>query len=159
MKRFYFLAGLASIMMLMLTGIAFAEEPAASEDSDDDSVKIYACPMHPEEISLDSEAKCSICDMALVEVEDLYACPMHCEGGILTTDSEAKCPKCGMALAEVEELYACTMHCDGKVYLDSEAKCEKCGMNVVMVNLDDDDGEDDDLYACPMHPDQTSTEE
>jgi Cu(I)/Ag(I) efflux system membrane fusion protein/cobalt-zinc-cadmium efflux system membrane fusion protein len=74
--------------------------------------KLYACPMHPEFITSDPEARCPECGMDVVPVEDLrdkvalekavfYTCPMHPD--FLTTDKDARCPECGMMLEEVKK--------------------------------------------------------
>ena len=74
---------------------------------------VYACPMHPKEIS-DKKGKCSKCGMDLVATKETvhtttakgsqatavakskYFCTM--DGS--TSDKPGKCPKCGMALVE-----------------------------------------------------------
>jgi transcription initiation factor IIE alpha subunit len=66
---------------------------------------IYACPMHPKEVS-DKKGKCPKCGMDLeatkVTVHNApatkskYVCTM--DGSI--SDKPGKCPKCGMALVE-----------------------------------------------------------
>ena len=68
---------------------------------------LYACPMHPEFITSDPNAKCPECEMNVVKVKELgdqvdlekaefYTCPMHPD--FLTTDKNARCPECGMKL-------------------------------------------------------------
>jgi multidrug efflux pump subunit AcrA (membrane-fusion protein) len=75
--------------------------------------KFYACPMHPEFITTDPEARCPICEMKVVPAKDLegkvdlekaefYTCPMHPD--FLTTDPEGRCPECGMKLEKVEKI-------------------------------------------------------
>jgi Cu(I)/Ag(I) efflux system membrane fusion protein len=75
--------------------------------------KLYACPMHPEFITTDPEAKCPICEMKVVPAKELegkvdlekaefYTCPMHPD--FLTTDPEGRCPECGMKLEKVEKI-------------------------------------------------------
>jgi Cu(I)/Ag(I) efflux system membrane fusion protein len=54
----------------------------------------YACPMHPEETSLEP-GTCGICGMALEPARLHYVCPMHPEE---TSLEPGKCPVCGMAL-------------------------------------------------------------
>jgi len=77
-----------------------------------DTDKLYACPMHPEFITTDPNAKCPDCGMNVVmvkEIEDkvdlekaeFYTCPMHPD--FLTTDKNASCPECGMKLEKVKK--------------------------------------------------------
>jgi Cu(I)/Ag(I) efflux system membrane fusion protein/cobalt-zinc-cadmium efflux system membrane fusion protein len=72
-----------------------------------EAAKLYACPMHPEFITSDPNAKCPECGMNVVKVEELgdkvdlekaefYTCSMHPE--FLTSDPKASCPECGMKL-------------------------------------------------------------
>jgi len=61
--------------------------------------EIYACPMHPDQLSADPEAKCSICDMQMEQVDELYVCPMHPDE--LSADPEAKCSVCDMEMVPV----------------------------------------------------------
>ncbi|MFX7849331.1 heavy metal-binding domain-containing protein, partial [Acinetobacter baumannii] len=81
-------------------------------------MKMYACPMHPEETS-NKTGKCSKCNMDLKEVKKdkkVYACSMHPE---VTSNEAGKCSKCGMDLTlspkekmkrEVMKIYSCPMH-------------------------------------------------
>jgi DNA-directed RNA polymerase subunit RPC12/RpoP len=74
--------------------------------------KLFACPMHPEFITTDPNAKCPECGMNVVKAEELgesvdlskaefYTCPMHPD--FLTTDKNARCPECGMKLEKVKK--------------------------------------------------------
>jgi DNA-directed RNA polymerase subunit RPC12/RpoP len=91
-------------------GHAETETPSAMEHSQVD--KLYACPMHPEFITSDPNAKCPDCGMNVVPAKELgdklnlagaefYTCPMHPD--FLTTDKNARCPECGMKLEKVEK--------------------------------------------------------
>jgi Cu(I)/Ag(I) efflux system membrane fusion protein/cobalt-zinc-cadmium efflux system membrane fusion protein len=84
-----------------------AESHATVEHSHDIQEHLYACPMHPEFITSDPNAKCPECGMNVVKAEELgdkvdlekaefYTCPMHPD--FLTTDKNARCPECGMKL-------------------------------------------------------------
>ena len=77
-----------------------------------DPEKLYTCPMHPEFITTDPDARCPDCGMKLVKVTEMkdkvdlekaefYTCPMHPE--FLTTDPDARCPECGMKLEKVKK--------------------------------------------------------
>ncbi|HUU51891.1 MAG TPA: efflux RND transporter periplasmic adaptor subunit [Candidatus Heimdallarchaeota archaeon] len=74
--------------------------------------KLFACPMHPEFITSDPNAKCPDCGMNVVPAKELgaklslegaefYTCPMHPD--FLTTDKNARCPECGMKLEKVKK--------------------------------------------------------
>jgi len=74
--------------------------------------RFYACPMHPEFLTTDPDAKCPDCEMKVVPAKELeekvnfdkaefYTCPMHPE--FLTTDPKAQCPECGMKLEKVKK--------------------------------------------------------
>ncbi len=74
--------------------------------------KLFACPMHPEFITSDANAKCPECGMNVVPAKELgdelkleeaefYTCPMHPE--FITTDPDAQCPECGMKLEKVKK--------------------------------------------------------
>ncbi len=84
-----------------------AESHETVEHSHDIQEHLYACPMHPEFITSDPNAKCPECGMNVVKAEELgdkvdlekaefYTCPMHPD--FLTTDKNARCPECGMKL-------------------------------------------------------------
>lgn len=77
-----------------------------------DADRLYACPMHPEFITTDPDARCPECEMKVVPFKELdekidlekaefYTCPMHPE--FLTTDPNGRCPECGMKLEKVEK--------------------------------------------------------
>jgi Cu(I)/Ag(I) efflux system membrane fusion protein/cobalt-zinc-cadmium efflux system membrane fusion protein len=79
----------------------------ASKEEQKGAAEFYACPMHPEFITTDPNAKCPDCGMNVVKAEELgdkvdlekavfYTCPMHPD--FLTTDKNARCPECGMKL-------------------------------------------------------------
>ena len=85
-------------------------EKQATQEMDPE--KLYACPMHPEFITTDPEAKCPECGMNLVPVSELegkvdlenaefYTCSMHPE--FLSTDPDGRCPECGMKLEKVKK--------------------------------------------------------
>jgi DNA-directed RNA polymerase subunit RPC12/RpoP len=96
------------------------EMPASMEHSHDelehdklsiDTDQLFACPMHPEFITTDPNAKCPECGMNVVKAEELgekvdlskaefYTCPMHPD--FLTTDKNARCPECGMKLEKAK---------------------------------------------------------
>ena len=74
--------------------------------------RFYACPMHPEFLTTDPDARCPDCEMKVVPAKELeekvnfdkaefYTCPMHPE--FLTTDPKAQCPECGMKLEKVKK--------------------------------------------------------
>ncbi|MDH5743710.1 MAG: efflux RND transporter periplasmic adaptor subunit, partial [Candidatus Aminicenantes bacterium] len=74
--------------------------------------RFYACPMHPEFLTTDPDARCPDCEMKVVPLKELevkvnlekaefYTCPMHPE--FLTTDPDARCPECGMKLEKVKK--------------------------------------------------------
>ncbi|NOR14069.1 MAG: efflux RND transporter periplasmic adaptor subunit [Candidatus Aminicenantes bacterium] len=74
--------------------------------------KLFACPMHPEFITSDPNAKCPECGMDVVPAKELgdklkleeaefYTCSMHPE--FITTDPDAQCPECGMKLEKVKK--------------------------------------------------------
>jgi Cu(I)/Ag(I) efflux system membrane fusion protein/cobalt-zinc-cadmium efflux system membrane fusion protein len=74
--------------------------------------KLFACPMHPDFITTDPNAKCPECGMNVVKTEELgdkvdvskaefYTCPMHPD--FLTTDKDGRCPECGMTLEKVKK--------------------------------------------------------
>jgi len=80
---------------------------------DRDSRKFYACPMHPEFITTDPEAKCPECGMQVIALKELevkvdldkaifHTCPMHLE--FLTTDPDGRCPECGMKLEKAAKI-------------------------------------------------------
>ncbi len=87
-------------------------EAGAAESHEMDAERLYACPMHPEFITSDPEAKCPECGMNVVPVKEMrdkvdlekavfYTCPMHPD--FLTTDKDARCPECGMKLEKVKK--------------------------------------------------------
>lgn len=74
--------------------------------------RLYTCPMHPEFLTTDPDARCPDCEMKVVPAKELeekvnfdkaefYTCPMHPE--FLTTDPDARCPECGMKLEKVKK--------------------------------------------------------
>lgn len=87
-------------------------EVPETEQQDMDADQLYACPMHPEFITTDPDAKCPECGMNVVNVKELgdkvdlekaefYTCPMHPD--FLTTDKDARCPECGMKLEKMKK--------------------------------------------------------
>jgi Cu(I)/Ag(I) efflux system membrane fusion protein/cobalt-zinc-cadmium efflux system membrane fusion protein len=87
--------------------VEHSNEVQEHEKQEIDADKLYACPMHPEFITSDPNAKCPECGMNVVKAEELgdkvdlekavfYTCPMHPD--FLTTDKNARCPECGMKL-------------------------------------------------------------
>jgi hypothetical protein len=110
-----------------------------SKDSDQVQAQVYSCPMHPEMISTDPDAKCPECDMKL-QAADLYACPMHPDQ--MSTDPDAKCKVCEMKMEPVkDQLYACSMDPD-QVSTDPKAECKICGMKMEAFSISDQDKED-----------------
>jgi len=69
-----------------------------------DQKKMYTCPMHPEFMTSDPDARCPFCGMklnAMAKMENtdkLYTCTMHPE--YVTTESQDRCPICEMRLVE-----------------------------------------------------------
>jgi RND family efflux transporter MFP subunit len=89
-----------------------SHEAEAQAEHQIDTDRLYACPMHPEFITTDPDAKCPECEMNVVKIEELgdevdldkaefYTCPMHPD--FLTTDKDANCPECGMKLEKVKK--------------------------------------------------------
>jgi nitrite reductase/ring-hydroxylating ferredoxin subunit len=131
------------VLSVFLTVITVA---SAQVDTKNEAQKItYACPMHPDEISL-TEGGCSKCGMKMVktterkynhavkgsqassEIVTKYVCTM--DG--TTSDKPGNCPKCGMEMTKEEAkkaTYACPMHPD-EISL-TEGSCSKCGMKMV----------------------------
>jgi len=106
------------ILIIALTvffalGTAVSAQTTATAPKKEAQKTMYACPMHPKEIS-DKKGKCSKCGMDLVATKETvhtttvktsqtttvakskYVCTM--DGS--TSDKPGKCPKCGMALVE-----------------------------------------------------------
>ncbi len=92
--------------------VEHSHEVEEHEKQDIDTDHLYACPMHPEFISSDPNAKCPDCGMNVVPVKELgdkvdlkkaefYTCSMHPD--FLTTDKNARCPECGMKLEKVKK--------------------------------------------------------
>lgn len=88
-----------------------SREAEAHPEHQIDIDRLYACPMHPEFITTDPDAKCPECGMNVVKVKELgdkvdlekaefSTCPMH--PNFLTTDKNASCPECGMKLEKVK---------------------------------------------------------
>jgi len=75
-----------------------AEEPAAGEPAAAAGVQ-YTCPMHPDFVTNDADARCPECGMKLEAVT--YTCPMHPD--FVTNDADARCPECGMKLERVKK--------------------------------------------------------
>lgn len=87
--------------------VEHSHEVPVHEKQEIDADLLYACPMHPEFITSDPDAKCPECGMNLVPAKELgdkidlekavfYTCPMHPD--FLTTDKDTRCPECGMKL-------------------------------------------------------------
>jgi RND family efflux transporter MFP subunit len=87
--------------------VEHSHEVQEHEKQEIDADRLYACPMHPEFITSDPNAKCPECGMNVVKAEELgdkvdlekaefYTCSMHPE--FLTTDPKTSCPECGMKL-------------------------------------------------------------
>lgn len=123
-----------AVALLMFAGVSFAQDESVDE-TEAEMVRIYNCPMHPGEMSLDPEAVCPECEMKLEPMGELYYCPMFCDELLFDTD-EKPCPVCSIELVKVEEVFVCPMHCDGMVYLDSEGECEICSMDLVPAKID-----------------------
>ncbi|PWA10123.1 heavy metal-binding domain-containing protein [Flavobacterium laiguense] len=131
------------VLSVFLTVITVA---SAQVDTKNEAQKTtYACPMHPDEVSL-IEGGCSKCGMKMVitterkynpavkgsqassEVVTKYICTM--DGA--TSAKPGKCPKCGMKMTKQkvqETTYACPMHPDEVSLI--EGGCSKCGMKMV----------------------------
>lgn len=100
-----------------------------SHDEDNQGT-VYACPMHPEEIS-SNPGKCSICGMFLVAQET---------PGIESKHVEHNHPVESVQISENEELdiiYACPMHPEQAS--DRPGKCAICGMFLVAEEIHDHD--------------------
>jgi multidrug efflux pump subunit AcrA (membrane-fusion protein) len=74
MKRFRTLIPLAAILTVVVVGawvISPSEAPAA--DAQDDNSKLFVCSMHPWEASHDKDHSCTLCGMALSQIEGYKA--------------------------------------------------------------------------------------
>lgn len=100
-----------------------AETPMAMTGGEQESVakasrlavdpeKLFACPMHPDFLTTDRDARCPECGMTVVPLKELkekidlnkvqfYTCEMHPE--FLTTDPKGRCPICGMNVVKVKK--------------------------------------------------------
>ncbi len=92
--------------------VEHSHEVQEHEKQEIDADRLYTCPMHPEFITSDPNAKCPDCGMNLVPIKELgdkvnlekaefYTCPMHPD--FLTTDRNARCPECGMKLERAKK--------------------------------------------------------
>jgi RND family efflux transporter MFP subunit len=88
------------------------EDAAAATRPAVDPEKLFACPMHPDFITTDRDARCPDCGMAVVPLKEIkekvdldkvqfYTCEMHPE--FLTTDPKGRCPICGMNVVKVKK--------------------------------------------------------
>ena len=90
----------------------------ARETLQQDTSRIYTCPMHPE-ISWPKPDKCPKCGMDLVlkkadrQVRAEYTCPMHPD---VISDKPGKCPKCGMDLVVKGSNSGMNMGCMGMMH-------------------------------------------
>jgi hypothetical protein len=141
-------------LFLAVTTTLSAQEPVASSKEETQKI-VYACPMHPKEMSMEKGKNCTICGMAMEETSqnknssgknDKYVCTM--DG--MTSNEPGKCSKCGMEMVKVIEKkrnftvkgsqsnteivtkYVCKM--DGQTS-DKSGKCPKCGMVMKETNV------------------------
>ncbi|ODB97170.1 efflux RND transporter periplasmic adaptor subunit [Candidatus Thiodiazotropha endoloripes] len=132
---------------------------AHSDHASEDHQTIYACPMHPNETS-DKLGKCSICGMHLVAQTETDHSGHDHHQPMAHSDHASK---------DHQTIYACPMHPNETS--DKPGKCSICGMHLVAQTETDHSGHDhhqpmthsdhasedhQTIYACPMHPNETS---
>lgn len=76
-----------------------------------------------------------IMDHSNMEMKEMYACPMKCEGE-KKYENSGNCPKCKMDLNKIEmkHVYTCSMH--PEVVSEKKGKCTKCGMKLTEKKMD-----------------------
>lgn len=134
LKPGMFLTAMIKIPVAELEPFKTAALAAGGAPSKMENKKLYYCPMHPEVMSENSEAKCEKCGgmklLPMPAVEDSkteYTCVMHPE---VRQDKPGNCPKCGMKLVpdggsrDKRLVYVCPMH--PEIASAEPGKCEKC---------------------------------
>ncbi|MEW8321924.1 MAG: efflux RND transporter periplasmic adaptor subunit [Candidatus Thiodiazotropha taylori] len=176
------LTSLIVSMLLSICAVALAETQVNSLPEKYPQVSIeanplmstYSCPMHPNETG-DKPGRCSICGMHLVAQTDtdhsghghhqpmthsdqasedhqmIYACPMHPNE---TSDKPGRCSICGMHLVAQTD----TDHSghDHHQPLEQSGTDHSGHDHQPMDNSDHASEDHQTIYACPMHPNETS---